>query len=108
MKKNMIMIFFVIITILMASSFAQNVLDKIVAIVGDDIILDSELVQAAWMLGGQLGVDVAKDSKALGELKEKALENFINKKLMLIQAEKDPFYKYGSRIKCIFCQLTIP
>ena len=67
----------------------QQLLDKISAIVDDDIILQSEVVQAAYLIAMQMQLDPAKDAKRFAELQNSALDNLINRKLLLIQAEKD-------------------
>jgi len=78
-----------LILICVNSAFSQQVLDKIVAIVDDDIILESQITQTAYYMGMQIGVDPMKNPKQFQELKDSALENLINKSLLLIQAEKD-------------------
>lgn len=87
-----ILIKFICIALIMlpgSSLFSQQPLDKIAAIVDDDIILESEVVQAAYLIAMQMQIDPTKDMAKFLELKNTALENLINRKLLLIQAEKD-------------------
>ncbi|OGC04559.1 hypothetical protein A2V82_09310 [candidate division KSB1 bacterium RBG_16_48_16] len=71
------------------SAQSQTVLDRIAAIVDDDIILESEVSQGAYQLAMQLGIDVTKNPKELQRLAAMTLENLITVKVLLIQAEKD-------------------
>jgi peptidyl-prolyl cis-trans isomerase SurA len=68
---------------------AQQALDRISAIVDDDIILESEVVQAAYLIAMQLKIDPTKEMQRFKELQADALDNLINRKLLLIQADKD-------------------
>lgn len=80
-------IFFLLAMVMGAG--AQQSLDRIVAIVDDDIILESEVVQGAYLLAMQLQLDVNKNPKEFDRLKKSTLENLVTQKLLLIQAEKD-------------------
>jgi len=70
-------------------SDAQTVLDRIVAIVDDDIILESEVAQGIYLLAMQMGIDPVKQPKETEKLRKATIENLINQKVLLIQAEKD-------------------
>lgn len=69
-------------------SFAQQVLDKIIAVVGDQIILESELNTQMEMYATQMRVSF-KTQKERDQLKKQLLEQMINDKLLLIASEKD-------------------
>ncbi len=71
------------------SLYGQNVLDRIVAIVDKDIILESEVAQGAYLLAMQMGIDLVKQPKEAAKLREATIENLINQKVLLLQAEKD-------------------
>jgi len=71
------------------SLFGQDVLDRIVAIVDKDIILESEVTQGAYLLSMQLGVDPAKNPKEFERLKKLTLQNLITQKLLILKAEED-------------------
>ena len=68
---------------------AQQVLDKIVAIVEDDIILASELTQFSLNLAFQLGIDPRKNPDKFVQLQKETLQNLINQKILLAKAEED-------------------
>ncbi len=69
--------------------FSQQVLDKIAAIVEDDIILSSELTQYSLNLAFQLGIDPRKNPDKFIELEKQTLQNLINQKILLVKAEED-------------------
>ncbi len=68
---------------------AQDLLDRIVAVVDDEVILDSEVTQAAWMMASQMGVDPAREPQRFLDLRKAALKNLVNKELLVIQADND-------------------
>ncbi len=87
MKKFKVMILSTMIWA--ASAFCQQVLDRIVAIVDDDVILESEIVQGAYLMAMQMQVDITKNPKEFEKLKKSTMNNLVTQKLLLIQAEKD-------------------
>lgn len=68
---------------------AQEYLDRIVAIVDDDIILESEVTRMAWMMCMQMGIDPARNQDKFLEFRKLAAENMVTKELLVIQADKD-------------------
>ncbi|KPL04213.1 MAG: hypothetical protein AMJ90_01690 [candidate division Zixibacteria bacterium SM23_73_2] len=69
-------------------AFPQEVLDRIVAVVGDKIILESELESQYLLYSSQPGTNI-KDPQEERRIKERLLEQMINDKLILIRAEQD-------------------
>ena len=69
--------------------WAQEVLDKVVAVVEDEIILHSELTQYTMNLAFQLRVDPRKDLEKFKQLEKETLQNLINQKILLAKAEED-------------------
>ena len=69
--------------------FSQQVLDGVVAIVGEEIILKTELMQAAQTLALQMGVDIQKDTERFNAIKKDVLKNLITEKVLLAKAKKD-------------------
>ncbi len=67
---------------------AQQVIDRIVAIVGEQIILQSELDFQLQLLLAQTGQKPGSEAQ-LKEMKRELLEQMINDRLILAQAEKD-------------------
>lgn len=87
MKK----IVFLISTILLLTTRvpAQQVLDKVAAVVGDDIILQSELVQYSLNLAFQFQIDPRKNPEQFERLQEETLQNLINQKILIVKAKED-------------------
>lgn len=69
--------------------FAQQVIDKVVAVVEDEIILQSELNQYALNLAFQMRIDPRRDTEKFEQLQEQTLQNLINQKILLAKAEED-------------------
>jgi len=69
-------------------SFAQKLLDRIVAVVGNQIILESELKAQLALYATQFGIDI-KDEQKRKQTESELLEQMINDNLLLIQAQKD-------------------
>ena len=68
---------------------AQQVLDKVVAVVEDEIILASELSQFSLNLAFQMGIDPRKDPEKFQQLQSETLQNLINQKILLAKADED-------------------
>ena len=81
--------FFAIVLSLSVQTLGQELLDRIVAIVDDEIILESEVTQMAWMMASQMSIDPARDQEKFNELRKSAVQNFVTKELLVIQADKD-------------------
>jgi peptidyl-prolyl cis-trans isomerase SurA len=69
--------------------WAQEVIDRIVAIVDDNIILQSELYQYTYNLALQLGLDPQKAPDKFDRLREETLDNLITQKVLLVKAKED-------------------
>lgn len=80
MKLKIALLFF----ILFGSGFAQETLDKIVAVVDNEIILKSELEFQVNIFANQRGMDPSTPG-----LKEQILNSMIDEKLVYAQAELD-------------------
>ena len=74
---------------IISSLFAQQTLDRIVAIVDDEIILESEVTQMAYMMSMQSGIQPQQNPEQFQQFRQQALESFVNKELLLIKAEED-------------------
>jgi peptidyl-prolyl cis-trans isomerase SurA len=68
---------------------AQEILDRIVAVVDDKIILQSELVQFTTQTAFQLGINPQRDTDKFNELRAQALQNLITQKVLLTKAQED-------------------
>ncbi len=84
---------FLAIFLMTSGVFSQQVLDRVVAIVDDAIILESEIIQNGYLMALQDGLDPVKNpqlfEKEFAKYKRTSLENLINKQVFLIQAKKD-------------------
>lgn len=74
---------------LVVPSLAQQVLDRVMAVVEDEIILQSELSQYAWNAAFQLRIDPRRDVEKFEQLQRDLLQNLINQKILVKQAEED-------------------
>src|SRR5574341_1468469 len=73
-------------------SQAQEVLDRIVAVVGNQIILESELATQVQIFLAQSGITNPSPDQTQ-KLRNDVLEQMINDRLILVQAEKDTSLK---------------
>jgi peptidyl-prolyl cis-trans isomerase SurA len=79
---------FLLVAMVPCSSVLAQVMDRIVAVVGEEIILLSELEARLQLTGMQLGID-PQDEKALDELRGPLLQELVDEKLILVQAHRD-------------------
>jgi len=75
---------------------AQDTLDYVVAVVGKDIILNSELKLQTEIYLTQTGQKISSPQE-LDQLKKNLLEQMINDRLLLIQAQKDTLLKVSDK-----------
>jgi peptidyl-prolyl cis-trans isomerase SurA len=75
---------------------AQDTLDYIVAVVGKDIILNSELKLQTEFYLTQTGQKI-NFAKELDQLRKTLLEQMINDRILLIQAQKDTLLKVNDK-----------
>lgn len=67
----------------------QQLVDGIAAIVGENIILYSEMNQYAFELAQENGIDPSKNPQVFESLQKQALKDMVNAKILLLQAETD-------------------
>lgn len=79
-----------------APASAGSVLDRIAAIVGNQIILESELKTQLALYAAQTGISLA-DSARLASLRSDLLEQMVDDRLVLQAAEKDTTLKVNPR-----------
>ena len=95
MRKK-ILLFILSLFLLISFPRAQEVLDRIVAVVGNQIILESELKAQLALYATQFGIDL-KDEQRKKEMEAELLEQMINDNLLLIQAQKDTTIEVTSK-----------
>jgi peptidyl-prolyl cis-trans isomerase SurA len=81
--------FFCAVAILCPAARAQQVLDQVAAVVDNNIILSSELLQYTRQLAVQLGINPAKDQAKFEELRRNTLDNLVIQKVLLTKAKED-------------------
>jgi len=83
MKKS----FFILLFLVISLSFSQEIVDGIAAIVGENIILKSDVDQFARMNASQLGIDPSRDPGSYQRLINQALQSLIDENILLEQAK---------------------
>ena len=83
---------FTIITILTSIVFSQQLVDGIAAIVGEKIILSSEVQQLTFELAQNRGINLTTDQSQYETLYNKSLRELINMDIIQLQAEIDSVY----------------
>ncbi len=89
MRRIRVLFFAFIFSSFYQAVSAQEVLDRIVAVVDDKIILQSELNQFSYQTAFQLGIDPRRDQEKFAALEKEALNNLVNQKVMLTKAQED-------------------
>ncbi|MFO7889132.1 MAG: peptidylprolyl isomerase [bacterium] len=87
-KKQLFIIFFGFI-FFTTNITAQEILDGIAAIVGENIITKSELDQTAQSLAYQSGIIPSDQPEKYNKLKKQVLDDLINEKILLAKAKED-------------------
>jgi peptidyl-prolyl cis-trans isomerase SurA len=77
-------------------STAQQILDRIVAVVGDEIISDSELELQLTLYVNQMGIEVTSEAQK-NQLKAEMLEQMVNDRVLLLAAQKDTTIEVSSK-----------
>ncbi len=66
-----------------------DVVDRVIAVVGDEIILESEVFQNAQAIALQQGLSDYQDPEKFTQLKREVLQEMINQKVLLAKARED-------------------
>lgn len=74
------------------SQESGEVIDRVIAIVGAEVILESEVYQNAQTLALQQGQSVLRDPAKMQKLKEDVLQEMINQKVLLAKAGEDSIF----------------
>ncbi|MCG2714984.1 MAG: peptidylprolyl isomerase [Candidatus Marinimicrobia bacterium] len=83
MKKR----FFLLLSILLTLVYSQELLDGIAAIVGENIILKSEVDQFARLSASQIGINPSKNIETYNQLVQQSLNALIDENILLEQAK---------------------
>jgi peptidyl-prolyl cis-trans isomerase SurA len=82
----------IILSLWISSGQAQdttNVIDRIVAIVGNQVVLESEIFQNSQAIAMQQGMNPARDPAGFQKLQQDVLNEMVNQKIMLAKAKED-------------------
>ncbi len=85
MRSTLVFLFIFFVGFGLYPAQSQDIADRIIAVVDDEIILQSELVNQAQMYAMQNRID----ERQIPMLKEQLLESMINKRLLLAKAIRD-------------------
>jgi peptidyl-prolyl cis-trans isomerase SurA len=85
MRRSAIYICVIVTAVFLNGAHAQEYADRIVAVIDNEIILESELHSQAQMYAMQQRID----PRRVPDLKEQLLESMINKRLLLAKAIQD-------------------
>ncbi len=97
MKKSKLILAALLLSAI--SGYAQErILDRIIAIVDDNIILQSEMDQNAMNFAMQMGVQPRLGSKEFDELRKQTLEQLVLQKVLLVKAKEDSVVVDETRI----------
>ncbi len=69
--------------------FAEEVVDRVVAQVGSEPILETELFQAAILEAQNAGIDISKDDSKIDSLKRQVLKSIVDFRILLDAAKND-------------------
>jgi peptidyl-prolyl cis-trans isomerase SurA len=98
MKKIFLPIFLAAV-LLATPVFSQQVLDGTAAIVGDDVVLTSDINALVTQYAFQNKIDIAHQPSLYHQLGKKFLETLIDQKLLLIKAEEDTIKVDDERVE---------
>ena len=100
-------LFVLVVTVFVCSTtlaWSQQLLDGIAAIVGDEIILESEVAQYAATLALQMKLDVQNEPQKFNELQKNSLQNLIVQKILLTKAREDTIVVEDSQVEQVLEQ----
>jgi len=100
-------LFVLVVTVFVCSTtlaWSQQLLDGIAAIVGDEIILESEVAQYAATLALQMKLDIQNEPQKFDELQKNSLQNLIVQKILLTKAREDTIVVEDSQVEQVLEQ----
>jgi peptidyl-prolyl cis-trans isomerase SurA len=104
MKYKIWTIFLFILSVIASPARAQQTIDGIAAVVGNEIILVSDLNTLIAQYSFQNKVNVYQDPELLQQLQEQMLRRMIDEKLLLIKADEDTITADEDRVEQILDQ----
>ncbi len=98
LRHTTIVVSLLILAITASAAISQEVLDRIAAIVDDDIILESEVTQNAYLLAMQLNVDPNRNPEQFNAMMKETLDQLIVRHILLTKAEEDTVIPEQNRV----------
>jgi peptidyl-prolyl cis-trans isomerase SurA len=89
MKKYLFRIILAALLFMVPNAYSQQLVEGVVAVVGNEIILKSEIDQYLQSYAMQNRVNLRQNEKLLRQLESKVLETLVEQKLLLAKAEQD-------------------
>jgi len=89
MFRRLSVAFMVMALVVAPAASAQETLDRIAAVVDNNIILASDLTQYSQQLAIQLGINPTKDPEKFDQLRKSTLANLVVQKVLLTKARED-------------------
>ncbi|MBC7186214.1 MAG: peptidylprolyl isomerase [Calditrichaeota bacterium] len=93
-----------IVFMAVGAALAQEVLDRVVAVVDDKPILESEVSQGAFFLAMQLRIDPNREPEKFKELQRRTLETLVTQQILLKKAEEDTVVADAKRVEAFLEQ----
>ncbi len=99
MMTKILLSFATILILLTSIGYPQQMVDGIAAIVGDDIILFSEINSLVIQYAFQNKIDIANQPELQEKLSKQFLQTLIDQKLLLIKADEDTIKADEDRVE---------
>lgn len=95
---SLLLAVFALLLLTLPAAWAQQKLDAIAAIVGDQIVLESEIHTLVAQYGFQKRINVLNDPALFRQLSKRFLNRLIDQKLLLIKADEDTIKADEARV----------
>ncbi|MBN2029136.1 peptidylprolyl isomerase [bacterium] len=89
MKMYLFRVVIALIILISYPLLSQELIDGVMAVVGEEIILYTDVIQAAQIYAVQYGIDPINEIQEYNRLKQEILESLINDKILLAKAVED-------------------
>jgi peptidyl-prolyl cis-trans isomerase SurA len=97
--KNYLFPIVILFSLLFSLAQGQQVMDGIAAIVGDDVVLISDINSLVVQYAFQNKIDITRQPNLYETLKKQFLESLIDQKLLLIKADEDTIKADEDRVE---------
>ena len=97
--KNYLFPMVIFLSLIFSFAQGQQVMDGIAAIVGDDVVLISDINSLVVQYAFQNKIDITRQPNLYDTLKKQFLESLIDQKLLLIKADEDTINADEDRVE---------